>query len=144
MFSICSAVWPVLFLTMSCRLLFHNLAFLAPVAKQTVVQRMWVRCKQRNKTQSWREKARHISWNDPLRFLHMIPVINEQGHSDWVQLKKKGTVLCTSKLKLIDTTLHLCLCTFLKKCAALPHGVVGQLAKILYGVKSHESVCAYF
>lgn len=25
------------------------------------------------------KKALQISWNDPLRFLHMIPVINEQG-----------------------------------------------------------------
>lgn len=90
MFSICTAVWPVLFLTMSCRLLFHNLAFLAPVAKQTVVQRMWVRCKQRNKTQSWREKARQVSWNDPLRFLHMIPVINEQGEQWFGAIEEEG------------------------------------------------------
>lgn len=62
--------------------------------------------------------------------------------SDLVQLKKKGTVLYTSKLRLMGKTLW----TLLKRCPALPHSAAEQCAKILHEIKLCESVCvcAYF
>lgn len=76
----------------------------------------------------------------PYAFCTWFQWLMSREHSDLVHLKSKGTVLYTSKLRLIERTL----CTFLKKCPALPHSVGEQLAKIQDEVKSCESVCAYF
>lgn len=85
----CWNVFNLPFLTMSCIHIFRNLNFSCSCGKTN----LWSDgCWKKDRRQSRGEKTLWTSWNDPLCFPHMIPVIN--GLGDEVIWCNRGGMEC--------------------------------------------------